>query len=197
MAPWDPGSLAPIAVLAPLIIVLYMLAPMIWGAGYAPSPKKEVARVLRYAVDKYLAGRGELHIADLGSGFGGVCFESLRLGPGVRCTGVEIDPIKVLWSRAVARLKGYSGRARFIWGNLFKLDIGCYDLIYMFLWPPTVARVEDKILREARKSVVVISLEHPLTKIRAERYGDFYIGYHSPQHINKGHGSTSWRAVGC
>jgi len=197
MATIDIGQLVSLALLTPLIVVLYILAPMFWGAGYAPSPRKEVARVLRYAIDKYLAGKRELHIVDLGSGFGGVCFESLKLDIEIRCTGVEIDPIKVLWSRAMARAKGYSGRARFIRGNLFDTQLECYDIIYMFLWPPTVARVEDKILREARKMVVVISLEHPLTRIKSERYGNFYVGCLVPHHINPSTGITQQHTENC
>jgi len=162
--------------LAPLAIIAYLLIPMIWGAGYAPSPKKEVAEVLRYVVKKYLAGREDLEIIDLGSGFGGVCFKALEMLPKARCTGIDIDPLKVMWSRIASKFKKCGGRARFIWGNIFNIDLGGYDLIYMFLWPPAVARIEDKIVREARKPTVVISLEHPLKKIYRERYGDFYIG---------------------
>ena len=164
--------------ITPLAIVAYLLIPMIWGAGYAPSPKRDVAEILRYSVDKYLAGKEDLEIIDLGSGFGGVCFKALEVFPRARCTGVEIDPLKVMWSRIASRFKKCRERARFIWGNIFDIDLRGYDLIYMFLWPPTVEKIEDKILREANRLVVVISLEHPLKKIYRERYRDFYIGFY-------------------
>jgi hypothetical protein len=83
-----------------------------------------------------------------------------------------------MWSRIASRFKKCRERARFIWGNIFDIDLRGYDLIYMFLCPPTVEKIEDKILREANRPVVVISLEHPLKKIYRERYRDFYIGFY-------------------
>lgn len=161
----------------PLVIVIYLLLPMLWGAGYAPSPKRDAVKVMKHAIEKYLDGNENISIVDLGSGFGGICFEAVKRFPNAVCTGIEIDPIKVLWSRIASRFKKYGDRTRFIWGNIFNIDLGSYDIVYMFLWPLTVSRIEDKILKEVKKKIVVISLEHPLTKIRNEKYGDFYIGF--------------------
>lgn len=146
--------------LIPLIIIFYTLVTMFWGAGYGPSPKREVSEILGLAYMICCSGKSSIEVIDLGSGFGGVCFEAVKLDPRVRCLGVEIDPIKVLWSRFMARIKGVDNRARFVWGNMFNISLEGFDVVYMFLWPSSVERLEGKIVRELRRGGVAISLEH-------------------------------------
>ncbi len=172
----DLGDLVLIAFLSLVAIIIYMLLPMIWGAAYAPSPRREIRAVLKSVLNECCSEKELVKIIDLGSGFGRVCFEAVKIDRRVVCHGIDIDPIKILWSRPMARLKGVSGRVRFMRGNAAKIDLNGYDIIYMFLWPGIVEKIERKILEEVRNSCTVISLEHPLRLIASEKIDGFYVG---------------------
>lgn len=159
-----------------LVVALYLLMPMLFGAAYYPS-SRDLKDLLREVLQKHFRDRSTVKIIDLGSGFGRVCFWACEIDPRVVCRGVDIDPIKVLWSNFMSRLKGLEKRASFKRGNIFNEDLGEYDLIYMFLWSSTVEKLERKILREAKKGSVVISLEHPLKVLKASKWKKYYIAY--------------------
>lgn len=157
-----------------IAILLYLLTPMLFGAAYYPS-SRDLKILLKEIFDKYFRDYKTIKMIDLGSGFGRVCFWASSIDPRVTCVGVEIDPIKIAWSNFIRRIKRLEDRVYFKRGDLFKEYLGEYDLIYMFLWTSTVARLEDKILREARRGAVIVSLEHPFKKIRAYKWRKYYI----------------------
>ncbi|HWQ16880.1 MAG TPA: class I SAM-dependent methyltransferase [Sulfolobales archaeon] len=158
-------------------VFAYILLPMVWGAAYAPSPRAKISVVLRRVIETYYKHRDVVRIIDLGSGFGRVCFEAVKIDNRVVCHGVDIDPLKILWSRIIARIKGIDARTIFTRGNILKIDLEGYDIIYMFLWPEIVLKIEEKILKEVRRGCVVISLEHPLRLLKSEKVDDFYIAF--------------------
>lgn len=156
------------------VVSSYFLLSILWGAPYSPSSRSGVREVLSYVLKTYYSDKREVKVVDLGSGFGRVCFEAVKLDSRVICHGIEIDPIKVLWSRVAAKIKGVDGRVVFRRGDVRKADLNGYDIIYMFLWKPITTELEYKILREVRNPCVVISLEHPL-RTAIEKRGRFYI----------------------
>ncbi|MEM2203594.1 MAG: class I SAM-dependent methyltransferase [Sulfolobales archaeon] len=158
-------------------VFTYILLPMRWGAAYSPSPRAKISTVLRSVIETYYKDKDVVRIIDLGSGFGRVCFEAVKIDRRVVCHGVDIDPLKILWSKAIARIKGIDARATFTRGNILEIDLEGYDIIYMFLWPGIVLKIEEKILKEVRKECIVISLEHPLRLLKSEKVDDFYIAF--------------------
>jgi len=164
-----------------LILVIaagvYMLYSFIFGAAYFPSYD---IQSLRRAVKKSLElfkDQDQIVFADLGSGFGRVCFEVVKIDHKIKCVGVEIDPIKVFWSRLMASIKRLEDRVVFIRGDIRKTDTRGFDIIYMFLWPGITREIEEKIFRERGRTRVIISLEHPLRLGRIEKLGKYYIEY--------------------
>ncbi|GAY26306.1 hypothetical protein ATG_15090 [Desulfurococcaceae archaeon AG1] len=181
-------NLEDLLLIIPLAIIgvfTYILLPMVWGAAYAPSPKAKASMILRRVIETYYKDKDVVRVIDLGSGFGRVCFEAVKIDSRVVCHGVDIDPLKILWSRAIARIKGINARATFTRGNILKIDLEGYDIIYMFLWPGIVLKIEEKILREVRKECIVISLEHPLRLLKSEKIDDFYIAFISSARKSK------------
>ncbi len=91
---------------------------------------------------------------DLGSGDGTVAFIAERLG-GVQATGFEV----MLWAyfHALWKRKAQKSKARFICKNFFKHSWAEADVLYGFLYPPLMKRVETKFLAETKPGAVFIA----------------------------------------
>ena len=132
------------------------LSGLIWGAGYSPSPRKSVTRMLT------AAGVSEgTKVYDLGSGFGGVVFEAAG-GYGAECVGVEIDPLKCWWSRRAAKKRHLGNKVEIRRENLFDVDVSDADVVYLFLYPPIMKKVKEKLLRQMKPGKVVLSKSYRL-----------------------------------
>lgn len=132
------------------------LSGLIWGAGYSPSPHKTVVRMLDAA--GVLEGT---KVYDLGSGFGGVVFEAARRY-GATCVGVEIDPLKCWWSRWAAKRKQLDGKVEIRRKNLFDVDVSDADVVFLFLYPPVMKKVKEKLLKQMKPGKVVVSRSYRL-----------------------------------
>ncbi len=97
-------------------------------------------------------------VYDLGSGFGRIVIEASRHG--AFATGVELDPVKVLWSRMIVRRMRLGDRARILRVNLLAVDISRADVVCVFLWPGIMEKLRKKALDEMRPGSLVISYWH-------------------------------------
>ena len=84
-------------VLIGIIIIGYFLSTFITGAGYEPVP----SRILDRMIDLSTPKKGQ-RVYDLGSGFGRILIRVAQV-TGASCTGVEVDPLKVWWTRRAIR----------------------------------------------------------------------------------------------
>lgn len=133
--------------LAGVISVLWSTAV---GAGFEPTRMRKVRRMLDIAD----AGPRDV-VYDLGSGDGRIVIEAARRGS--RAVGIEVDPVRVLWSRMMARLSGVSGRTRILWGNFFDSKFGEATVVTLFLMPHTNRRLRSKLQEELRPGARVVS----------------------------------------
>ena len=124
------------------------------GAGYQPTPRGILETMLEYAnpgPDK--------RVFDLGSGFGRIVIAvAKRFGSTV--VGVEVDPLKVWWSRRRIRANGLQERARIMKGNLLGVDLSAADIVFVFLWDGIMQKLKLKVLAEMQPGTVVVSYYH-------------------------------------
>jgi SAM-dependent methyltransferase len=135
----------------------FFLTGFIWGAGFQPTPKKDVD----LAAELLGLREGKL-VYDLGSGTGDVV---LRLAKKYRvgCIGIEIDPLKVLISRLRIALTGDLRTAIQVKrSNLLSVDLSNADAIYLFLsgGRGIMTRLEPKLLRELKEDAKIASYVH-------------------------------------
>ncbi|MFN0065182.1 MAG: hypothetical protein ACKVOH_02975 [Chlamydiales bacterium] len=105
-----------------------------------PSSKKAITQMLAFLPEH------RTNVVDLGSGWGGV----LRAVPkGYRKKGYEISPIPYLWSK----LRGLPVE----WKDFFSLSLSEADVIFCYLCPEVMKKLEPKLKRELAKGVIVIS----------------------------------------
>ena len=96
-----------------LILAGMVILPIFFGAPWHPLLPGTIRRILRFADVR----PGET-VCDLGCGEGRVLITSAKEFS-AKAIGVEIDPIKVLVSRLLARFHGVEDRVKIVRGNLF------------------------------------------------------------------------------
>ncbi|MGC9395938.1 MAG: SAM-dependent methyltransferase [Anaerolineae bacterium] len=121
------------------------------GAPWLPTSRKHVRRMLT------LAGvqPGEV-VCDLGSGDGRVLFIAAREF-GARAVGIELDPLRYLWTQAWITLLGLRGQVRVIRGNFFTQDISGADVVTVYLLQKTNIRLRRKLWDELRPGARIVS----------------------------------------
>jgi len=107
-----------------------------------------------------LAGTGpDDVVCDLGCGDG-------RLGVlaakefGARSVGVDLDPARVAEATAHAVRAGVATRATFVRGDLFAQDLSAATVLCLYLLPGFFPRLRDKLAREARPGLRIVSHDY-------------------------------------
>lgn len=159
-----------------------------WFAGsdapYVPTFHSLIITVLKEAGVK----KGKIFY-ELGSGDGRVVLQASKLG--AKAYGVEQSWLRVWYSRFQAKKQKISN-AYFYHGNIFKLNYFPANIVYIFLLPKGVKKLEKKLKKELKAdSVVITQTFHfsnwkPIKKIdltknqkvisqSGEKMGDFWI----------------------
>lgn len=98
-------------------------------------------------------------VIDLGSGTGGLLRRCAIARPECTFTGVESAPLPYLISRWRCRDAPNVTLRR---ADLLEANLGQYDVIYAFLSPAPMARLEYKLARELRPGALFVSNSFPL-----------------------------------
>ena len=147
----DTSSILFIILLIIIIPVLWIFWPFIIGAGWQPTSKKRVRKMLEMA-----EVNSEDVVYDLGSGDGRIVMEAARRYQ-ARAVGIEADPLRVLWSKLVLMSSGLNNRVKIVWGNLFHQDISEATVVTMFLWQDTNQKLIPKLIKELKPGTRVVS----------------------------------------
>jgi predicted RNA methylase len=106
---------------------------------------------------------GEL-VYDLGCGDGRILIVAVRQF-GARAVGIEVDPLRYLWSQIRIRLLGLRNKVRIEYGNFFAHDLSKADVVTCYLLQGTNNRLEEKINRELRPDARIISSVYTLPSL--------------------------------
>lgn len=120
------------------------------GSPYVPTKKKELINFLKEANIK----KGQVFL-ELGCGDGRVVRTAVG-EYGAKGIGIDVNPTLILWARLrakMAKVKGIEFRVE----NLFKTDVSKADIIYLFLMPELLVKLEKKLKKETKKGAVIIS----------------------------------------
>lgn len=135
-------------------ILLGCLLALSWFAGsdapYVPTKLIRIRKALKSAELK----KGQT-FWELGSGDGRVVMEATKMG--AKAIGVEQSLIRVLWSRFMAKKFPSSKRPKFIHGDIFKTDFSNADVVFIFLLPKGVDKLETKLKNNLKKGTKVIT----------------------------------------
>src|SRR3989338_4289454 len=87
-------------------------------------------------------------VYDLGCGDGSLLLECAIRNPGVRCVGIERNPLLCAYARLRARMRRNLKNLTFVRGNLFDSDLSAATHIYTYLVPSAMELLSKKIAHE-------------------------------------------------
>ena len=140
-------------------------------ALWQPTDRTTVRRILFLARVK----EGET-VVDLGCGDGRVVIAAARMF-GAHGLGIEIDPLRVLWARAWARLSGVNGSVRIMRADMYGADLSHADVVVLFLSSDANYKLQNKLLHELRPGARIVSYYHPMWGWEPEEVGVAKSGY--------------------
>ncbi len=133
-----------------VIYASFLLYSSFKGSPYVPTKRKFILKILENAKLKKAT-----RMLELGCGDGRVLIEAVK-SHGIVGYGIDINPVVINQAKWNAR-KLSADRIKFEVKNLDKVEVGDYDVVYLFLLPKILAEVAPKWQREAKKGSLFIS----------------------------------------
>jgi phospholipid N-methyltransferase len=133
------------------LIILWIMWSAMIGAGFQPTSKKLVKKMLEIAE----LGPNDI-LYDLGSGDGRIVTEAVK-SYGANAVGIEADPIRVLWSRMFLFLNRIQDKSKIKWGNFFNEDIIDATVVTLFLGSDANEKLKKKLVKELKPGTHVVS----------------------------------------
>ena len=134
-----------------LIFVIWIIWSDIIGAGFEPTSRKYVRRMLEMAQ----VTNNDL-VYDLGSGDGRIVMEAARKCD-ARAVGIEADPIRYIWSKIKVLLWGMQKKVTITWGNFFREDLSRATVVTLFLSQKANQKLKQKLQCELKPGTRVVT----------------------------------------
>lgn len=124
------------------LLVFYLCIAFVTGAPYVPSTNPTAEAMVNLARIKK-----NRNVFDLGSGDGKLL--ALAQKKGAKVTGLEINPILVLYSRLLGRPA--------VWKNFWNYDLSPADIVFVYLLPWRMQTLAAKLKKELKPGSLVVS----------------------------------------
>ena len=133
-----------------LIFTCSMVANIWLKVPYVPTED----RVVKVMVDHANLQYGNV-VYDLGAGDGRVLIAALNRIPSIYATAVEAVFTVYFWGRIKTRLS----KKKITWkcGSLFKQDVSDADVIFLYLFPSLMKKLEKKFDEELKSGTRIVS----------------------------------------
>ena len=151
-----------------IIFVIFQTHTQKYGAPWVPTPYKIIERMLTLAEVK-----PEDVVYDLGSGDGRVIIEAAR-SFGAKAVGIEIDPLRFMWTKTRIYFLRLSDKVNVKLGNFFKINISDADVVIIYLLQETNIKLIDKFIRELRPGTRIVSNTFTLPGLKIINYDEEY-----------------------
>lgn len=139
-----------LTVLACLLLIGFAFSPIFLGVPFLPTHRRQARQMIEWAQIK-----SGMKVIDLGSGAGRLLF--LAANQGATAVGYELNPFLVIWTRLMILLRGKRGQIKVFYKSIYDADITDADIIFLFLYPPHMKKLEAKIFSETKSAVKILS----------------------------------------
>jgi cyclopropane fatty-acyl-phospholipid synthase-like methyltransferase len=144
-----------------LVIAITSIAwTMFRGAPWVPTSVRTVLKMLKMAE----TGPDDV-VYDLGCGDGRIILAAVRRFDS-RAVGIEIDPLRYIWSLLIITLLGHRDRIQVVYGDFFSKDLSQADVVTCYLLQSTNEKLESKLLRELKPGARVVSYTFTFPKMK-------------------------------
>ncbi len=130
----------------------FKILASIKGAPYAGTKMAKVRAMIKIAKIK-----SSDKIVDLGSGDGRILIEAAEKHAGNKFAGFEINPFLYLKSKRKIKKFGLENRIEITKRDYFKENLSEFTIIFLFLIPYQMDRLEKKLKKEIKAGAKVIS----------------------------------------
>lgn len=141
-------------VMVGLVVFLVYVGLEMWGdikgAPFVPTSTRDIEKLLN--VVKIKPGA---RVVELGCGSGRFLLAAARKYK-VQGIGVDVNWVLIMWARLRQLMSGLK-EVKFECRNMYEINLGCADVIYMFLLPRSLEKLNQKLIKETREGVLVIS----------------------------------------
>lgn len=164
-------TLVAIAIAVAFVSLVWLGWNLTLDALWQPTDRVTVRRML------LLGQVGPMdHVVDLGCGDGRIVIAAAR-DFGARATGIEVDPMRVLWARAWILVAGLRRRARVVRANMYTYSVADASVVILFLSATANFKLQDAIRRDLAPGSRVVSYYHPIWGWEPDLVGEARDGY--------------------
>lgn len=141
------------------LLLFFLLLVLLLGATFIMHliirvPYVPTSRPMTRAMVELAGLHDGQTVIDLGAGDGRLLQEAVTKHPGVRAIGVELVP--TVWMWGWLRTRG-TGRVKFLLGNALTADLTGVDVVFLYMMPQIMEKLEARFDWELRPGAVVIS----------------------------------------
>ena len=163
-------------VLLLIIILLCLLLSMFWPPDSPWAPWWRTNRDVARAMCRLAKVRKKDIVYDLGCGDG----TALNIAAnefGARGVGIEIDPLRYLFSKIRFKINGIDKKVRIIKNNFHNVNISSASVIFVYLVPRALERLMPKFLKESKSGTMLVSYKYKinLPLISFDKENDIYL----------------------
>jgi ribosomal protein L11 methylase PrmA len=161
------------------IIEICIIAFVIWiawssaiGAPWIPTPKNKVRAMLNLAK----VNKNDI-LYDLGSGDGRIIIMAAK-DFGAQSIGIEMDPIRLLWSRLSIKWNNVNEKVRIIRANFFDVNLQDATVVTLYQGYKINKRIREKLAKELKNGTRVVSYRFVLdgwTPMKTSDDGSIYL----------------------
>lgn len=132
-----------------MLISIPTIMAMVNGAPYVPTPMGRVRKMVALAKIK----KGQ-RVYDLGCGDGRFVYVAANQF-GAQAKGIELSPLVYLL--ALLRKMFWKSNAKIIFGNFKLMDISDAEIIFCYLLPETLKRLQPELDKQLAKGTKIFS----------------------------------------
>lgn len=164
------------AVLLLMIGFLFLLLSMFWPPDSPWTPWWKTNKRIARAACKLANISSKDTVYELGSGDG--TFLSIAVGEfGASGIGIEIDPLRYLFSKVKFKINGLNKKIKIIKKNFHDVDISDASVIFVYLVPKALERLRPKLLKELKRGTLLVSYRYKINLPLAayDKTNDLYL----------------------
>ncbi len=132
------------------LAVTMILNLVVLRVPYIPTSARVAREMVRFA-----GLRGDETVMDLGAGDGRVLIEAMKIHPGLKTIGIEYVPTVWLIGKLLIRWHNVPVELRL--GDALKADVSKADVIFLYMSPNLMKKLQKKFDAELPKGTPVIS----------------------------------------
>lgn len=143
------------------ILFLLVVLSMVWPPDSPWAPWWRTSKKTARAMCELAKVTNKDIVYDLGSGDGTSLIVAAREF-GAKSVGIEIDPLRTFISKTMIKFNKVSDRVKIIRKSFFDVDISDATVVFMYLVPKALERLNPKLLKELKPGTRIITVTYPI-----------------------------------